>query len=166
MFLLRPLLTSLSAVTVPTKHLAILNLRSSTVTPRRNMVALHELIIELFAANGALMVLLFPYGKLYLVGKSTEVEVMLIHILIIRKKDRPNKLSPPLIVLSDYPKNPTTDPTNPITTNNNNTLIGVMFFLAINHQANNTNNIVKILGKAPSNLDPNVTSVNLPVSAS
>ena len=41
-----------------------------------------------------------------------------------------------------------------------------MFFLAINHQANNTNNIVKILGKAPSNLDPNVTSVNLPVYAS
>ena len=48
------------------------------------MVALHELIIELFAANGALMVLLFPYGKLNLVGKNTKVEVMLITCQNIR----------------------------------------------------------------------------------
>lgn len=42
------------------------------------MIALHELVVEFFATNGTLMVLLFPYGKLNLVGKSTEVEVMLI----------------------------------------------------------------------------------------
>ena len=72
------LFTSLSSVAFPAKHLAILNLRSSTITPRRNMVALHELVVEFFATNGTLMVLLFPYGKLNLVGKSTEVEVMLI----------------------------------------------------------------------------------------
>lgn len=41
------------------------------------MIALHELVVEFFATNGTLMVLLFPYGKLNLVGKSTEVEVML-----------------------------------------------------------------------------------------
>lgn len=72
------LFTSLSSVAFPAKHLAILNLRSSTFTPRRNMVALHELVVVFFATNGTLMVLLFPYGKLNLVGKSTEVEVMLI----------------------------------------------------------------------------------------
>lgn len=72
------LFTSLSSVAFPAKHLAILNLRSSTFTPRRNMIALHELVVEFFATNGTLMVLLFPYGKLNLVGKSTEVEVMLI----------------------------------------------------------------------------------------
>lgn len=72
------LFTSLSSVAFPAKHLTILNLRSSTITPRRNMVALHELVVEFFATNGTLMVLLFPYGKLNLVGKSTEVEVMLI----------------------------------------------------------------------------------------
>mgnify|MGYP006897034996 FL=1 len=72
------LFTSLSSVAFPAKHLAILNLRSSTITPRRNMVALHELVVVYFATNGTLMVLLFPYGKLNLVGKSTEVEVMLI----------------------------------------------------------------------------------------
>lgn len=72
------LFTSLSSVAFPAKHLAILNLRSSTITPRRNMVALHELVVVFFATNGTLMVLLFPYGKLNLVGKSTEVEVMLI----------------------------------------------------------------------------------------
>lgn len=72
------LFTSLSSVAFPAKHLTILNLRSSTITPRRNMVALHELVVEFFATNGTLMVLLFPYGKLNLVGKSTEVEIMLI----------------------------------------------------------------------------------------
>lgn len=72
------LFTSLSSVAFPAKHLAILNLRSSTFTPRRNMIALHELVVVFFATNGTLMVLLFPYGKLNLVGKSTEVEVMLI----------------------------------------------------------------------------------------
>lgn len=72
------LFTSLSSVAFPAKHLTILNLRSSTITPRRNMVALHELVVEIFATNGTLMVLLFPYGKLNLVGKSTEVEIMLI----------------------------------------------------------------------------------------
>lgn len=72
------LFTSLSSVAFPAKHLTILNLRSSTITPRRNMVALHELVVVFFATNGTLMVLLFPYGKLNLVGKSTEVEVMLI----------------------------------------------------------------------------------------
>lgn len=72
------LFTSLSSVAFPAKHLTILNLRSSTITPRRNMIALHELVVVFFATNGTLMVLLFPYGKLNLVGKSTEVEVMLI----------------------------------------------------------------------------------------
>lgn len=72
------LFTSLSSVAFPAKHLTILNLRSSTITPRRNMVALHELVVVFFATNGTLMVLLFPYGKLNLVGKSTEVEIMLI----------------------------------------------------------------------------------------
>ena len=52
----------------------------------------------------------------------------------------------------NYPMNPTTDPRKPITTNSNNTLIGDIFFLAINHQANNTNTIVRTFGNAPSKL--------------
>ena len=65
------------------------------------MVALHELVIELFSTNGTLMVLTFPYGKLNLVGKSTEVEEMQLgkekFIVAVRKFMQMDKLTAPLL---------------------------------------------------------------------
>ena len=72
------LLSSFSAVTLPTQHLAVLYDRSPTVTPGGNMVALHELKVVFLATKWTDVVLLFPYGKFNVLGETAQVEVVFV----------------------------------------------------------------------------------------
>ena len=72
------LLASLSSVALPAKHLTVVYYSSTSFAPRRNVVTFHKRNIKLFSADGTLVVLSFPCGKLYLVGKGTEVKVVFI----------------------------------------------------------------------------------------
>ena len=51
---------------------------SAAFAPWGDVVALHLLEGEFLLAVGADMVLLFPYGELYVVGEGAEVEIMLV----------------------------------------------------------------------------------------
>ena len=72
------LFRALAAVTLPTEHLAVLNNSAAMFAPRLDVVALHELEVELLAAKGAFVFLLFPYGEFDVIGECAEVEVMLV----------------------------------------------------------------------------------------
>ena len=72
------LFTSFSPVTLTAQHLAVLDDRAASVAPGGDVVALHELEVELLAADGADVVLLLPHSELDVLGEGAEVEVMLV----------------------------------------------------------------------------------------
>ncbi len=72
------LLRSLPSIALAAKHLAVLNDCSAVVAPRCDVVALHELEVELLAADGAAVPLLLPYGKFDVLGEGTQVEIVLV----------------------------------------------------------------------------------------
>ena len=55
------LFRSLSSITLTTQHLAVLSYRTSTLSPRCDVVAFHEFKIELLATEWADVFLLLPY---------------------------------------------------------------------------------------------------------
>ena len=64
------LFLSFSAVAVAAEHLAVLYHSASTLSPRRDMVAFHELQVKFSAAESAFMPLLFPLCHFYVFRKS------------------------------------------------------------------------------------------------
>ncbi len=56
------LFCSFPSVAFPAQHLAVLDDGAAAVAPRGDVVALHELQVELLAAEGTDVVLLFPNG--------------------------------------------------------------------------------------------------------
>lgn len=67
-----------SPVTLPTEHLAVGLYSPAAFAPWSDMVAFHLFEGELFVADSTYVVLLLPYGELYVIGKGTEVQIMLI----------------------------------------------------------------------------------------
>ena len=72
------LFCSFSPVTLSAKHLAVFDDCAATLAPGGDVVALHEFVIELIAAQFATMPLLFPYCEFDIFWESAEVKVMLI----------------------------------------------------------------------------------------
>ena len=72
------LFAAFSSVALLAEHLAIFFGGSTSIAPWSDMVALHKYEVEHLATKSAFMLLLFPYGKFYLVGERTEVKVMFV----------------------------------------------------------------------------------------
>ena len=72
------LFATFSSVALLAEHLAIFFGGSASIAPWSDMVALHKFEAEILATKSAFMLLLFPYGKFYLVGERTEVKVMFV----------------------------------------------------------------------------------------
>lgn len=67
-----------SPVAFPAKHLAVLNDRSPTFTPRSDVVTFHEFIVKLLATNRADMLLLFPHSQFDVLRECPKVEVVFV----------------------------------------------------------------------------------------
>ena len=67
-----------SSVTFPAQHLAVLDDGAAAVAPGGDVVALHELDVELLAPDGTNVVLLLPHGELDVLREGAEVEAMLV----------------------------------------------------------------------------------------
>ena len=78
------LFASLSSITISAKHLAILYVGSSTLTPRFDMVTFHKYYIKLLATMGTFVILLLPYCQLDFIRERTEIKIMLITCKYIR----------------------------------------------------------------------------------
>ena len=72
------LFASLTTIALSAKHLAIFDVGSSTFSPRLDVIALHKFKVKLFATDGALMVLFFPYCLLNLILESSKLQITLI----------------------------------------------------------------------------------------
>lgn len=72
------LFSSFSTVALAAEHLTVLDDRASTIAPRGDVIALHELKVELPATRLAEMILLLPYCQLDVLGKCPQVEVVLV----------------------------------------------------------------------------------------
>lgn len=81
-------LSAFVAVAVAAKHLAVLLDGAAAVAPGRDVVALHQLEVQLAPTLLAAVSLLLPHGQLDVVGKGPQV-----------------KVSPPYVsVIADYPQ--------------------------------------------------------------
>ncbi len=69
---------SLPSITIAAEHLAVLSDRTPTITPGSDVVALHELHVELPAAKGAAVLLPLPYSQLDVLGEDSQIEMALI----------------------------------------------------------------------------------------